>query len=82
MALSRHRWPSLAESLDAHMMIAGICGNCLPTRRIEVRLEPLIERHGSLTKTRDVMDRIVCSACGSRVPVSLAPVTRPGGRDE
>jgi hypothetical protein len=62
------------------VMIAGICGNCNPIRPIKILLGPLIERYGPDVKTRDVMDRITCAACGAKMPVSLVPIsTRPKG---
>lgn len=73
----RSSWPSLASTLDAGMMIAGTCGACQPPRRIDIPLGPLIERYGPDAKTRDVMDRVTCAACGGRVTVSLAPVMVP-----
>ena len=40
-----------------------------------------IDRYGANTKTRDVMDRVTCSACGAKVAVSLTPVGMgPGGK--
>jgi hypothetical protein len=33
----------------------------------------LIAKRGPATKTRDVMDKTVCSSCGGKVPVSLVP---------
>ncbi len=40
-----------------------------------------IARLGPDVKTRDVLDRVTCSACGAKVPASLSPANiGPGGR--
>jgi hypothetical protein len=53
------------------MHIGGYCAHCKRSLRIE--MEPLVERFGPETKTRDVMLRITCKECGKRVSVSLFP---------
>ena len=69
----RKDWPSLASSKAAKLHIGGICGKCSPPRRIEIDIADLIAKYGPDVKTRDAMDRITCSVCGARVPVTLAP---------
>ena len=69
----RSSWPTMANTHALGMFIAGICGTCQPPRRVAVDMAAAIAKVGGETKTRDVMDRVTCSVCGSKVPVSLAP---------
>jgi hypothetical protein len=70
----RSRWPSLLETHEAGMSITGTCGHCVPPRHIEADMASLIERLGAEVKTRDVMKRMTCSVCGTKVFATLVPV--------
>jgi hypothetical protein len=67
----RSSWPTLQDSADAGLFIFGICPVC--HEKHEADMQALIAKHGPATRTRDVMDRTVCSLCGGKVPVSLVP---------
>ena len=70
----RCTWPDLRNTLNAKCMLAGICGTCKPARHVVVPIGPLIERFGADAKTREVVDRITCKACGTRVHLSVVPI--------
>ena len=70
----RSGWPSLASSLNAGVMLVGICSACQPPRRIEIQIAALIERYGPHVMICDVADRFTCAACGAWVQLSLVPI--------
>lgn len=63
---------TLGGFLRLNLEAAGLCSNGHPVRKVTADIPALIARYGEDAKTRDVLDRVVCSECRQRVRLTIS----------